>query len=109
MSLNKKQIVDWSFGVISQIDIASGNLLVEHCGNENVTNTVIQMREIMIAKIKEIERFNLSNNLQKFAYFVQVQKTIYHVHLMINETSEHLLGYLVILNQDLSHLFKNIK
>ena len=70
MSLNKKQKIDWSENVINQIDIASEYLLLEYVNNERVKTKINQLREEMIAKVKEIENFNLSNEQQKYVYFI---------------------------------------
>ena len=105
MSSDKKQKIDLCDNVINQIDIASEILLLENSENENVKNKINQMREEMVVKLKEIEHLNLSNIEQKYAYFVQVQRPI----KTKKKRSENLLGYLIILNQDLSHLFNNLQ
>ena len=104
MPSEKKQKIEFCENVIYQIDIASENLLFEYTDNEEVKKTINKIREEMVAKVREIERFNYSNNQQKFVYFVHVDMP---VNVNFIEKYKNLLGNLVILNQDLSHLFNN--
>ena len=99
---------EWCDNVTNQIDIASEILLLEYSDYENLKNMINLKREEMIVKVKEIEQFNLSNNEQKFVYFIQVYKSNKD-DLMEIKQKRSLLGNLVLLNQDLSHLFNNLR
>ena len=108
MSLAKKKKIDLCENVINQIDIASENFLLENTNNENFKETVNKMRMEMIAKVKEIERLNQSNKEQKYVHFFQDLKSDHDHDRFKNKKRDNLLGNLIILNQDLSHLFKHI-
>ena len=110
MSLKKKQRIDWCDDFINQIDIKTENFLLNST-DENENNSINQIRELMVAKLKEIERFNWSNETKrKYAYLAKVHKSNDHELTKNNKIkAENLLGNLVILNQDFSHLFKSIR
>ena len=95
--------------LINKIDIATEKLLSKQV-DEAVRKTINQTREKMLFKLKEIDRFNLSNKERQFVYFVQGRKSNHDESFDKDQKkSENLLGNLVILNQDLSHLFKKLR
>ena len=64
MYVRQKQRTDWCDDFINQIDITTENFLLNST-DENENNSINQIREMMIAKLKEIERFNWSNEAKK--------------------------------------------
>ncbi|CAF1014591.1 unnamed protein product [Brachionus calyciflorus] len=109
MSIVKKQKIDWCGNVMNEIDIASEKILLEFSDSENITKSVNRIREVLLDKVKEIECFNSSNEMKKYAYFVAVDNILIDSSFGGYETIDNLLGNLVILNQDYSHLFKNLQ
>ncbi|CAF0849624.1 unnamed protein product, partial [Brachionus calyciflorus] len=108
MSIVKKQKIDWCGNVMNEIDIESEKILLEFSDNENITKSVNRIREVLLDKVKEIECFNSSNEMKIYAYFVAVDNILFDSSFGGYETIDNLLGNLVILNQDYSHLFKNL-
>ncbi|CAF0851185.1 unnamed protein product [Brachionus calyciflorus] len=109
MSFVKKQKIDWCGNVMNEIDIASEKLLLEFSNNENITKSVNTIREVILAEVKEIECFNLSNEMKKYVYFIPVNNIVIDSSFGGYDKIDNLLGNLLILNQDYSHLFKNLK